>query len=117
MEFTDNKTGIKYQISKVSFELKLNWGEAISVCNNLGDGWKLPTITELEIIYKQFFKNGEHDLKEGSYWSSNEENEDLALYYIFYGQGFSAKCYKDYPLYVRPIRIEAVKGGVIVNQE
>jgi hypothetical protein len=108
MEFFDNKTGIKYQIARVSFELKLNWDDAISVCNKLGDGWKLPTITELEIIYKQFYENGEHDLKEGTYWSSTEENEELAFNYIFYGKGYSSKSYKDYCFYVRPVRIIAV---------
>jgi hypothetical protein len=73
--------------------------------------------TELEIIYKQFYKNGHHDLKEGTYWSSTEENEGLALNYIFYGKGYSTSSFKDYCFYVRPIRIIAVKDKVIVYKE
>ncbi len=117
MEFIDEKTGVRYQIAKVSFELKLNWHEATSVCDKLGNGWKLPTISELETIYKQFFKNGKHDLKEGTYWSSNEENEEIALNYLFIGQGYSVPSYKDYCFYVLPIRITAVKDKVIDYQE
>jgi hypothetical protein len=30
----------------------MKWEEAIKACENLGDGWRLPTIEELEKIYK-----------------------------------------------------------------
>jgi hypothetical protein len=53
--------------------------EAISSCSKLGDGWRLPTKEELEIISKNSdsignFKNN------GTYWSSTEDNSKMAAW-------------------------------------
>ena len=50
---------------------KMNWEDANFACASLGNGWRLPTINELELINKNkddiegFFKNC-------NYWTSSE---------------------------------------------
>ena len=37
---------------------KMKWDEAKKACENLGDGWRLPTKDELNILYKNKDKIG-----------------------------------------------------------
>ncbi len=36
----------------------MNWDDAKEACENLGDGWRLPTKDELNILYKNKDKIG-----------------------------------------------------------
>ena len=57
---------------------EMNWDEAKKACKNLGDGWRLPTKDELNLLYENkekiggFAKNGIGFGKFGIYWSSSE---------------------------------------------
>ena len=78
-----------------------SWNNAIGLCSKLGDGWRLPTILELHLMYesKDFIGN----LKDTVYWSSTG-------YFASYAWGFgfdngSANFYsKSNPNYVRAVR-------------
>lgn len=48
----------------------LNWFKAADFCKNLGEGWRLPTKEELNLLYLHKDKIG--GFVEASYWSSTE---------------------------------------------
>ena len=48
----------------------MNWGDAERACESLGDGWRLPTKDELNILFKG--KDVIGGFKDGPYWSSTE---------------------------------------------
>ena len=51
-------SGQKIQVADKDISKLINWWNAVSECNKLGEGWRLPTIEELEEIYnKLFLKN------------------------------------------------------------
>jgi hypothetical protein len=57
----------------------LTFNEAYFACKDLGNGWRLPTKSELNVIYE----NGIGGLRpKGSYWSSTESS--LSLNKIWY---------------------------------
>ena len=60
---------------------KMGWYQAKKACDSLGDGWRLPTIDELEKIYK--FKKKIGDFKKNYYWSSTETTNTSAWYIYF----------------------------------
>ena len=37
---------------------EMNWDDAMKACADLGDGWRLPTKDELNILYKNKYKIG-----------------------------------------------------------
>jgi clan AA aspartic protease (TIGR02281 family) len=54
-----------------------NWGEALNACRTLGNGWRLPSKDELNLmrISKEVLSNIQLD---GVYWSSTECNNNSA---------------------------------------
>jgi len=56
------------EIAQYDFPNQMNWDEAQKACASLGNGWRLPTKYELEILNKN--KNG--GFTNGGYWSSTE---------------------------------------------
>jgi hypothetical protein len=57
------------EIAAEDFPKEMGWGEAKQECEKMGDGWRLPTIDELFIIYDNREKIGGFDEYAG-YWSS-----------------------------------------------
>jgi len=55
---------------------KIPWIDANNSCINLGDGWRLPTIQELKILYQNRESIG--NFKWDSYWSSTKGNVVIA---------------------------------------
>ncbi len=45
-----------YEIAEHDFEDEMIWYDAIKACEALGDGWHLPTIDELNMLYKNYRK-------------------------------------------------------------
>lgn len=79
-------TGEKYSliIAKNDFPKKMNWSEAKRACSNLGKGWRLPTIKELEVICKTIHKNGKGNFQDDAYWSIDENTVVNSAYYFHF---------------------------------
>jgi hypothetical protein len=83
-------TGEKLQVALYDFEKLMNWHDAVIKCKSIGDDWRLPTLNELEILYKELhLKNignfyGSWDNRP-TYWSITElsrPDEKLQLNFI-----------------------------------
>jgi len=76
----------------------LNWDDAMSACQNLGNGWRLPNIDELMAIYEQLHTKGKGNFRTDVwYWSSAEGIADNAWYFDFENGKASSNYY--YPTY------------------
>ncbi len=60
-----------------------NWHIALQVASDMGSGWRLPTIDELEAIYEQLHKAKSKEFAKTIYWSSSEFSDDAAWYFDF----------------------------------
>ena len=78
-----------------------NWNDAIELCNKLGDGWRLPTILELQLMYEN--KDYIGNLKDTVYWSSTEYFANGAWPFNF-GFGYPDYGLKNSTYYVRAVR-------------
>jgi hypothetical protein len=80
---------------------KMTWYEAVEEVKKLGDGWRLPTILELHLIFnsqlKDKFKTNNY------YWSSSEYISVGAWVFTFYN-GSTSYHNKDYAYYIRVVR-------------
>lgn len=76
---------------------EMNWDEAVEAVKTLGDGWRLPTIEECFMIYKDKLIN------KGHYWSSSEFDDNSAWYFTF-GNASNYLDGKNYTNYVRAVR-------------
>ena len=68
-------------VAQNDFPDAMNWDDAKAACTKLGNGWRLPNIKELKIIYNNQEKIGESSFKSSYYWSSIETR------YLFFGDG------------------------------
>ena len=80
---------------------QMNWDEAKKACKNLGDGWRLPTKDELNLLYENKEKIGGFANNYG-YWSSTESGV-IAWLKLFDG-GIRFQLNKVATGYVRAVR-------------
>ena len=62
---------------------EMTWEDAMKACADLGDGWRLPTKVELNVLYENKDKIGgfadlDTNLTNDYYWSSTEVGNDVA---------------------------------------
>ncbi len=62
------------EIAQYDFSQKMTLQQAQSACNSLGNGWRLPTLSESKIIYQN--KNKISNLKDDIYWCAKDEYGD-----------------------------------------
>jgi len=97
-------TGQSIQIAMKDFPEDMKWAEAKKVCQDLGDGWRLPTKMELNLMYEQLHKKGIGDFTDHWYWSSTEVSAYEA-WGQFFQDGGTFECTKDHDSqYVRAVR-------------
>jgi hypothetical protein len=72
LEITNPITGNRIWVSGKSFDRKMSFSEANEACKALGNGWRLPTIEELNAMYYVFFKREGIYFFLEEYWSSSE---------------------------------------------
>ena len=58
------------EVADIVFPEKMYWKEAKKACNSLGEGWRLPTKDELNILFENKAIIG--GFTENYYWSSTE---------------------------------------------
>lgn len=78
-----------------------SWENAKKVCENLGDGWRLPTREELHLIWLN--KESIGGFEDAYYWSSSENSYNFA-WYQYFNYGFHYNDYKNNTYYVRAVR-------------
>ena len=80
---------------------QMTWNEAKEACVNLGDGWRLPTKDELNLIYEN--KDVVGGFANSAYWSSTEYGSYTAWYHDF-RNGNQPNYYKNFTYCVRAVR-------------
>lgn len=92
---TSEITGVTVELFKEDFSEKMNFEEAVEACTRLGKGWRLPTMHELDLIYKELHAKDIENLKNPSYWSGTHHryNGILRMNYMdFANNGFRRSC-------------------------
>ena len=79
----------------------MSWNNAKKACEALGEGWRLPTKEELNIMYEN--KDLVIGFAGNYYWSSTEYDFDYA-WYQYFTVGYRGNSAKNYSNYVRAIR-------------
>ena len=87
----------KLLVAQNDFPRELNWINAGKACRALGNGWRLPTKYELQILFENIDKIGGFSVGEYCYWSSAEYSSAEAWRQnFFYGRQFkylkTSKC-------------------------
>jgi len=72
---------LKFEVGLEDFSILMNWKDAQKACQDLGDGWRLPTKDELNLMYKNKDKVG--NFADNDYWSSSEDNDYYAWIQYF----------------------------------
>lgn len=101
----DKTNGHGLVVSKQDLSATADWNEAIQFCTDYREGgfddWRLPTIDELNLVYKN--KDQVGSFVRFSYWSSTEYAGHFAWFQNFY-TGTQDNDFKDNTCYVRAIR-------------
>jgi len=69
--------GETMQVAKEDLPHLMTWDDAMSACQNLGNGWRLPSVGELQEMY-ELHKQGKGNFKNELYWSSSQDNSGVA---------------------------------------
>jgi hypothetical protein len=96
------------EIAQNDFNTTLTWYNAKEKCQQLGNGWRLPTIDELEILYNNKDRIG--GFGTGYYYSSTlraNHNSLLLPVTILFGDGFKSlsENYHQTAFHVRAVRL------------
>jgi len=93
------------EVAQNSFPNKLDWEDSKKACNDLGNGWRLPTKDELNLIYQNKDEIGGMENSDG-YWSSTEYGNCCAWdqYLSDFHKGYQHPNYKSFTFYVRAVR-------------
>jgi len=90
-------------VAQNDFPESMNWVDAKNVCRNLGTGWRLPSISELNILYTNRNKIGGFVSK--YYWTSYEfELVPSFAYFVNFADGSQNVYNKGNTDYVRAVR-------------
>jgi hypothetical protein len=84
---------------------EMNWDYAAKACSNLGNGWRLPTLEELRILFENKDKIG--GFTENTYWSSDEHKGEDGFAYgkgFMFGEEPSEPYHKSFEFDVRAVR-------------
>ena len=60
---TGKPTDEHLEIHQNDFENKMDWHQAKKACEELGNTWRLPTKSEIELIYADLMQNGNANFK------------------------------------------------------
>ena len=79
--------GTPYRLSKIKvaqydFPKQMTWYDAKKACANLGNGWRLPTLYELRLLFSERVAIG--GFGGYGYWSSSQDSNDDAWTVSFF---------------------------------
>ena len=78
LEIISPITGERLQVAENDLDKQMNWFSAKKICAKLGNGWRLPTISELELMYKMLHKKGKGNFKNDIYWSNTGDSNVIS---------------------------------------
>lgn len=80
---------VKLEVAELDYPEEVDWNFANQLCQELGDGWRLPSLEELVAMYIQLHLNEKSVFETyGYYWSSTGVGSDYNWYFSF-GNGQS----------------------------
>jgi hypothetical protein len=82
LKITHPLTGDEVQVANADFDFYSSWDIANQSCQNLGNGWRLPTLEELSAMHTQLFLKKIGNFSRQSYWSSLKGHEGHYIYYF-----------------------------------
>ena len=88
-------------VAENDFPYEMEWDDAKNACEELGKGWRLPTNTELNNLYKNMDKIG--GFKNDGYWSSTLYAKSNAWFQVF-NRGSQSYNRKSIRFYVRAVK-------------
>lgn len=103
-------SGDRIKVAIQDFERIMDWEDANVACRSLGNGWRLPTKLELNLMYKQLYLKGLGAFRVGDryayYWSSEERDsyKSKAYFFRFDHEGKHYHHWKSSNCYVRAVR-------------
>lgn len=100
-------------VAQYDFPKKMNWEDATKSCSSLGDGWRLPTKSELNILYKNLGKIG--NVANDGYWTSTENGNERAWRQYLFEEGYSYDDVKYGSGYARAVGDYGVVKVVLSN--
>lgn len=59
------------EIAQFDFPYKLDWISAKNACQNMGNGWRLPTVDEFDLLIR--YNNKLENYVTGYYWTSQDD--------------------------------------------
>ena len=92
------------EVAENDFPKEINWYDAVKACTDLGNGWRLPTKDELNLMYLNKDKIGCFQF---IYWSSTKgEGDDIDAWWLQnFKYGWQFLKVNDFPhSYVRAVR-------------
>jgi hypothetical protein len=97
-EIIDSSKNRILQIAENDVSDKLDYFQAKKECEELGEGWRLPTYTDLKLMYSQLYKKGKRNFQAGRwYWfnyielEGQTENGTIQWYFIPGGEDKDAQ--------------------------
>ena len=90
------------EVAQHDFNRDWKYDDAKVACAKLGEGWRLPTKDELNLLYQNKDKIGGFNVK-ATYWSSTEYSSSFAWRQDF-NDGRQASYYKNFKCNVRAVR-------------
>ncbi|MBN2891375.1 MAG: DUF1566 domain-containing protein [Bacteroidales bacterium] len=97
-----NIDGQKIELKHLGFNTPVDWYQAKKKCEEFGEGWRLPTISELKLIYKELHQK--ENFQPAVYWSGTESSS-LRAWTLDFGYGTDDHSYyKDNKAYTLAIK-------------
>jgi hypothetical protein len=94
--------GSVIQVAEHDFANQFDWATAILMCQEMGDGWRLPTIYETEHIFENSVLFHFANYGYWTYWTSEEINSEQA--FGFTDEGTINEALKTESFYIRAVR-------------
>jgi hypothetical protein len=96
------------EVTQYDFPEQMKWENAKKACAALGDGWRLPSLDELNILYT--YQKRISGFADNYYWSSSELDNNYA-WYQYFNDGRQGDFDKIKKIYVRAIRAPEQSAG------
>ena len=105
--YYDTKTGLEWSLKNCG---PMTWQDSVVFCEQLGNGWRLPTIEELLtlVAYTKVDPMTElPDMMSSRYWSATTDVYDTRYaWHVYFNYGYDYSYRKSFNYYVRAVRGE-----------